>query len=121
MVLGQTADEQIDIVDAAELLLQMGRHRGIAGDPTEIRIGLQIERHASLVERADAEIAFTLDVDGDEVHVIRRRRQKVAQFIDRIHVVGLRLVTQDAAQQAIDAAVGLHLGRRIEERVRQTL
>jgi hypothetical protein len=99
-VLGQPAGPQVDLVDGPERRPQGVGGGRVAGDLVELRIRLQPQRSAGLVERAQAQVPAALDVDRGEVQAHGGVEQEVAQILDDARVHRLRQVGGEVAQEA---------------------
>src|SRR5262249_7708279 len=117
MVLGEAAGPQVDVIDAAISLLERLQRSWVARDLLEAGIRLKAERHARLVERAEAEIVAALDIDRCKVLPVRGVEQEVAQAVDDARVERLRRVGSEMAQESVGAAVGGEIRRRQKERI----
>src|SRR5256885_1872441 len=60
-ILGGPAGPEIDLVDGAVGSLQGRGGRGIRGDLVEVGVGLEVQRHAGLVQGSEPKVATTLD------------------------------------------------------------
>src|SRR5207237_8114167 len=92
MVLREAAGPQVDVIDAAISLLERLQRSWVARDLVEAGIRIKAERHARLVERAEAEIVAALDIDRRQVLPVRGVEQEVAQAVDDARVQRLRRV-----------------------------
>ena len=82
MSLRQAAHEQVDIVDVAVDGLEVLLQDGITGQLGERMVWLKPKRPPRLVERAEADIPLTLDVDGDEIDFVHVAADQIRQTAD---------------------------------------
>ena len=97
MVLRQPANKQVELVDGAVTLLQIGSDRGVRSHVIERRVWFETERNTRLIQCAQTDIAFALNVDGDQVDGVRWGVQQVAQTINGIDIESLGSVVSKTA------------------------
>src|SRR6476661_2625792 len=103
MILSQSTSPQIDGIDGAIGLLERRGRCRIRADLIEAGVWRQAQRLSSLVQCAQAEIMAALDIDGRQVHSIRRINQQVPQAIDKLGVQRIRQVARQVPKEAICA------------------
>ena len=107
VVLGQHADERVDVVDVPVEGLEFGVGGVVRGDMTEVGEGGQTESHPDGVVVRYSVVPAALDVDGAQVGSESSwdAEQLVTQVVAEEQVVGWLRVGCQATQKRVDAAL----------------